>query len=339
MTTHQPLDATVLAVWFRPLVDYLEFKNLDSRAFCRRYNLDVDHVFSPGVRVPLKDVAYIWRDVEGYANCPLMVYELAKHSAFLQGDSVGICMATSLNLYESLQSFVRLSSLICEGVDIFLERRGSQLTLNLLWQEPYDHLPHEAIEAGTLPVVSFLNRGLAAHNVIKEIRFIRNTPSDEVRNTIESVWGTRATFNADNLAIVFDWELCQNQNPYWNPSLSSMAESLALENIESLNSSNVSQRVKKALLEELRHGTPTLKMIANKLNTTERNLQRKLEAQGITYRQLHDHTLYELACSYLQDPMRTLVDISISLGFKDQSNFTKAFKRWSGRTPGQFRKK
>lgn len=46
MTTHQPLDATVLAVWFRPLVDYLEFKNLDSRAFCRQYNLDVDHVFS-----------------------------------------------------------------------------------------------------------------------------------------------------------------------------------------------------------------------------------------------------------------------------------------------------
>jgi AraC-like DNA-binding protein len=47
----------------------------------------------------------------------------------------------------------------------------------------------------------------------------------------------------------------------------------------------------------------------------------------------------EPALRCLQDPRMTMLDIALSLGFSNQSNFVKAFKRWQGDTPWQFRRR
>ena len=77
--------------------------------------------------------------------------------------------------------------------------------------------------------------------------------------------------------------------------------------------------------------------MASLFNITERQLQRKLKEQGTSFGELLDQVRLDLALRYLQDSRMTMVDISLSLGFHDQSNFVKAFKRWQGETPGQYR--
>ena len=96
--------------------------------------------------------------------------------------------------------------------------------------------------------------------------------------------------------------------------------------------------MKKLILDLLPEGKPGQSKVASLLNVSPRNLQRRLESNSISYSELLQQTRQDLACRYLQDRHMTLVDVSLSLGFHDQSNFVKAFKRWHGMTPGQFRK-
>jgi AraC-like DNA-binding protein len=68
-----------------------------------------------------------------------------------------------------------------------------------------------------------------------------------------------------------------------------------------------------------------------------RTLQRKLADANTTYVQLVDDTRKDLALRYIEDPSRSLTDITFSLGFAQPSAFTRAFKRWTGLSPSDYR--
>jgi AraC-like DNA-binding protein len=77
--------------------------------------------------------------------------------------------------------------------------------------------------------------------------------------------------------------------------------------------------------------------VAAALNTSARTLQRRLEENGTTFRQLRDQARFELATDMLATTNASVSEISRRLGYEEASSFTLAFKRWSGRTPSQYR--
>jgi len=84
-------------------------------------------------------------------------------------------------------------------------------------------------------------------------------------------------------------------------------------------------------------GSPTLQQAARLAGTSVRTLQRRLGAQGITYSQLLDDLRHDLAIFLLRDPGRQAAEVSNELGYRDPAIFTRAFRRWTGTTPGRFR--
>lgn len=64
---------------------------------------------------------------------------------------------------------------------------------------------------------------------------------------------------------------------------------------------------------------------------------RRLHAEGISFKQLLDETRRELAAQYLQDSHRRIGEITYLLGFSEPSNFTRAFRRWTGLSPNEYR--
>ncbi len=65
-------------------------------------------------------------------------------------------------------------------------------------------------------------------------------------------------------------------------------------------------------------------------------LQRQLQAEGLSYRDVLESTRRSLAENYLQDKKHSLAQIAYLLGFSDQSNFSRAFKRWTSMSPKQY---
>jgi AraC-like DNA-binding protein len=95
--------------------------------------------------------------------------------------------------------------------------------------------------------------------------------------------------------------------------------------------------VLRLVLERYRVGWPTIKQMADLAGVSVRTLQRRLAAGGQTYAQVVDQARAELAAELLSDTDCTPREIAAELGYSEPNNFARAFKRWTGKTPDQFR--
>ena len=73
------------------------------------------------------------------------------------------------------------------------------------------------------------------------------------------------------------------------------------------------------------------------LKTTPRTLRRQLRLQNTSFRQLSDELRVHVALRYLRETKMTVEDIAFELGFSDPANFRHAFRRWTGKTPHEYR--
>ena len=77
--------------------------------------------------------------------------------------------------------------------------------------------------------------------------------------------------------------------------------------------------------------------LASALAMSTRSLQRSLQKEGVSFKELLEMTRQDMALKYIEEKQLSIIEICCLLGFSDQSNFTKAFKRWTGKTPYSYR--
>jgi AraC-like DNA-binding protein len=73
------------------------------------------------------------------------------------------------------------------------------------------------------------------------------------------------------------------------------------------------------------------------LGMTARTLQRRLQDEALGFTALVDEVRLAMARRYLADPSLSIAEVSFALGYSEPSAFTRAFKRWSGRAPAEYR--
>lgn len=82
---------------------------------------------------------------------------------------------------------------------------------------------------------------------------------------------------------------------------------------------------------------PSMEQVAEQMRVTTRTLRRKLEAENTDYSAILDDVRSRLAIEYLRTTKMSTEDIAAKIGFSDSTNFRRAFKRWTGKTPRQIR--
>ena len=94
------------------------------------------------------------------------------------------------------------------------------------------------------------------------------------------------------------------------------------------------------LLGPLLHGhTPSLEETASQLGLPDWTLRRKLKEEGTSFQLLLDEMRRDLALGYMRDTQLSLGEIAFILGFSTPGAFQRAFKRWTGETPGGYRRR
>jgi AraC-like DNA-binding protein len=98
------------------------------------------------------------------------------------------------------------------------------------------------------------------------------------------------------------------------------------------------ERVGADIIDHLRKGSITAARSAARLGMSRRTLTRRLAQHGTTYSELLKEARYRTAIHYLQNTRHTVEDIAFLLGFSECAPFVRAFKRWSGRAPLEYRR-
>ena len=98
------------------------------------------------------------------------------------------------------------------------------------------------------------------------------------------------------------------------------------------------ENLKRLIRPYLRGGTPKMTMFAEILDVSPRSLQRKLQQAGTSYSDLIETTRFEMAAEILTASDTPLIDVAMTLGYENQSNFGRSFRRIAGISPGKYRR-
>ena len=108
--------------------------------------------------------------------------------------------------------------------------------------------------------------------------------------------------------------------------------------LERTDDSGVTARVRAQLERMLQGDEPTLAAVASELCMSERTLQRRLSAEGQTFRRVLDEMRRDVAQRSLAAGKRNVIELAYLLGFEDSNSFYRSFRRWTGTTPESFRR-
>jgi AraC-like DNA-binding protein len=98
-------------------------------------------------------------------------------------------------------------------------------------------------------------------------------------------------------------------------------------------------QIRRLVAEELPSMDVSAENLARKMGVSERTLHRRLAAAGTSVRDVVEQVREGLARTYLADPQRGIAEIATLLGYSDQRAFARAFRRWTGETPGDHRRR
>jgi AraC-like DNA-binding protein len=104
------------------------------------------------------------------------------------------------------------------------------------------------------------------------------------------------------------------------------------------NGSSLGARIRRRLRQLLPAEVPDFDALAAELNMTTATLRRRLHEEGTSYQGIKDQLRRDLAISYLSHSGRSVMDIALELGFSERSAFHRAFRKWTGASPGEFRR-
>ncbi len=97
------------------------------------------------------------------------------------------------------------------------------------------------------------------------------------------------------------------------------------------------QTLRMWIASQLQGQAPARAQAARALGLSERTLARRMRAEGLSYSALLDGVRRDAALQAVAQTTRALSDIALALGYAEPSVFTRAFRRWTGATPGQWR--
>jgi AraC-like DNA-binding protein len=82
---------------------------------------------------------------------------------------------------------------------------------------------------------------------------------------------------------------------------------------------------------------PYIGKAASKIGVNVRTLQRRLASENLTFRHIVERVRFTAASAWLPQPEMSVTEIAFDLGYQDVSHFSRAFRRWSGKSPRQYR--
>ncbi len=279
------------------------------------------------------DYFNLWLGMEqaaGAEELPLMIGQTISVEAFDPSIFASLC---SPNLNTALQRLAKFKPLIGPmTMKVDIEKHQTCTTLECYGYT--DQIP-QSLGASELIFFTQLARLATRQKIVPAVLELPQLPNNSkpydnyFGNPITPGKAIRIGFMARDAARPFLTEDIAMWN-FFEAELKQRLSDLETE-------TTTKQRVKSALLEMLPSGHSTIEEAAGRLAMSKRTLQRQLSQESSSYKEVLNSTRQALAQHYLARSVISPPEISFLLGYQDSNSFLRAFKAWTGTTPGEYR--
>lgn len=239
------------------------------------------------------------------------------------------------DMRQAIELLGRYLPLVNDALEFSLRVENGQALLQL---DSRVRLPRAAADFQAAAFyVATLQRGHVVDPMF-EVRFTHEAPADiaEYQRTFAP---GKLVFGAPWSGFMFDATSLDRPFPSADPSLHHVLRKYADVLLSQRpRSESLSDRVGALIGERLANGDPSVTRIARSLGMSRRTLARRLAEERTSFSELLEGTRKQLALRYVSNHELALTEIAFLLGFSQTGAFHRAFKRWTGRTPRDYRR-
>jgi len=328
---------TVLAAWTATVLQALDACGVDGLALARTAGIDVALFDVDGARIPLVQSTELWRlavDATGDPCFGLEVSRFVRPTTF-QGLSMGIIASGTFR--DALDRIVRFSPLVLSDGpvhDDLVECGGRCVYTSRT--EPVDLRPSDESREAILATIVRTARFLAGGDVSPSEVWLER-PEAPSSSRFERFFRCPVRYGADHYRMVFDADVANRPLRTGCDDLARTADRLAADYLERVRlAAPVADRVRAVVA-----GFPTgqvvsAEMVASRLAMSSRTMQRHLQAEGTTFRDVIADDRIRRAKRLIATEGLGALQLAHRLGFSDPAAFRRAFKRRTGMTAGEF---
>lgn len=306
---------------------------LDAKEIFSKADLDLDAASQPGARLPIEKIAVVWRTAVAETKNTALGLEIANFIEPTSFYSLSISTWASNTLLEALQRYVRFTLVVSDGIELSLEENGDFIDLCAINHTP--ERAHEGFDACLSTILGICRQVSSPDFNPVQVQMERPEPEDA--DKFAQFFKAPIEFSADRTLMRFRAEELRKKLPHANEDLAKHNDNMSISYLAEHSKDRWGMRVYVKLLQLLPEGVSTETRVAEVLGVAEENLRRYLRKEKTSYRQILNDTRKQLAIHYLHQKQLPLTEITYLLGFSDPSNFSRAFKQWTGYTPGEYR--
>ena len=291
----------------------------------------------PDARVPFAQIVTLYEEaakLSGDDAFGLHVGEQVDPTVF---DVLGYSVINSPTFGDALDRAVRYNSLWTNGSGFSIDQGEALTTVTYIYFDPGLSARRQDCEM-TLAALAVLGRRVTnVEWAPREVRFQHARPANTQEH--DRIFRCPLQFDAPANDFVFDSAYLNLRIVKADPNLCAVLDRHAGELLARYpREDSFIDRVRLIIKNEFKGGEASLEKVAGQLGLSGRTLQRKLQERGTTHQELLDQMRKELAVRYLREPEMAICEVAYLLGFSESSALHRAFKRWTGKTPSEFRR-
>lgn len=333
LSTAESQNPTIIAGYSLAIAKALDSYGVDSGRILRAAAIPQAVSNDPLVRLPVETLTRLYRMCVEVTHDPYFGLTVAKFVHISNLHALGHALASSSTLMDFCRRVQRYFRLASQTASATLTESSDEVSLRFKLLVEVSGETEDALLGFVVLAMRQLHKSSFNPSRVE----MHHAMPREGSAPYEKLFRAPVSFGAADVAVVFPKAELMQSLAGACPELAQFNDNIATGYLARLDRQDVVTNVRQKIVEFLPSGDCTRDKVAQALCMSPTNLHLKLSQRDTSFQDLLNDTRKELACSYMRQSSRAVTEIAFTLGFTDTSNFTRAFKRWTGVSPTDFR--
>ena len=311
---------------------------VDPEEIYKEVDFDLNILKDPKARISFEQGNYIFdKAIEKSPDQDIGLH-MGERAAVFTGHITFSILYNSPTLKDALENLCRYNNLMYDAISpkFYLQKNSAVLGLRL--NSPDFKYPRHITEGCLASYYSILSHLTDGQLALEEVHFIHSSP-DSIKEH-KRIFNTAILFEQKENKLIFSKKYLDFPIFISNPELLETLKRHAKELQKQIyRSDTFSARIESSIMDILSSGKSDINTIAKQFAMSTRSLQNKLKEEGTTYQVLLEKVRKKQAEYFLEKTDLSIAEVTFLLDYSEQSAFNRAFKNWTGSTPGEYRLK
>jgi AraC-like DNA-binding protein len=310
---------------------------IDPRPIFSALMIETQKISKPGARISFAKMDKLWERAVEVTGDPMFGLKVGRNARPSDFYVLGHAWLASASLLGSMQRLCRYAKILSTEVgELYIERHEDSIALVETFPDRERMPPKVARDGGYASLMNMCE--FVKRRPVYPVAVSLMLAADDSSNEYDKLFRCPITYGTDADKFFFVKGDLEEPLSGSIPEVADATDSIAANYIASFDKNSVATEIRQMIIQMLPSGRVDQETVSDRLYRSRSTLQRQLKGEGTTYREILESTRQSLAEQYLKDGAYSQAQIAFMTGFADQSNFARAFKRWTGVSPGQFQK-